>query len=82
MKKNIKTMKWQYKAEDDIWEWQRHNMTHRSASEAFRDAEYATAIYKPKSEWDDCMEFCGGMVLMTPVLLFVGYICYLIVKGV
>jgi hypothetical protein len=75
-------MKKNYKAGDDIWEWQRHNMTHRSASEAFRDADYATAIYKPKSEWDDCMEFMGGMVFISPVLLFVGYICYLILRGV
>ena len=75
-------MKKNYKASDDIWEWQRHNMTHRSVSEAFRDADYASAIYKPKSEWDDCVEFMGGMVFMSPVLLFVGYVCYLILKGV
>jgi len=78
MKKNIKTIKWQYKAEDDIWEWQRHNMTHRSASEAFRDADYATAFYRPKSEWDDCKEFMGGIVFMLPVIAFVVYVCYLI----
>lgn len=73
-----KTAKWQYLAEDDVWEWKRHNMTHRSASEAFRDTEYATAIQRPKSEWQDCKEFCGGMVLMSPVILFVLYVCYLI----
>ena len=75
-------MKKDYKAGDDIWKWKHHNMTHRSASEAFRDADYASSIYKPKSEWDDCMEFMGGMIFMSPVLLFVGYVCYLILKGI
>lgn len=73
-----KVVKWQYKAEDDIWEWQRHNMTHRSASEAFRDAEYATAIQRPKSEWEDVKEFIGGSILMAPVVLFAFYIFYLV----
>ena len=75
-------MKQNYKAGDDIWAWKHHNMTHRSVSEAFRDAEYATAIYKPKSEWQDCVEFMCGMTLMSPVLAFVGYVCYLILRGV
>jgi hypothetical protein len=75
-------MKKNYKASDDIWAWKHHNMTHRSVSEAFKDADYATAIYKPKSEWDDCIEFMGGIVFMMPVLAFFVYVCYLILKGV
>ena len=74
-------MKKNYKAGDDIWEWQRHNMTHRSASEAFRDAEYATAIQRPKSEWQDCVEFVSGTLFMLPVIGLVVYVCYLILTG-
>jgi hypothetical protein len=58
------------------------NKTHRSVSEAFRDADYATAFYRQRSEWDDCKEFMGGMFLMSPVILFALYICYLILKGI
>ena len=73
-----------YLGETDPAQYIHSNKTHRSASEAFKDADYATAIYKPKSEWDDMVEFCGGMVFMLPVLAFTGYVCYLILiaKGV
>ena len=75
-------MKQNYKAGDDIWAWKHHNQTHRTASEAFKDADYATAFYRQKSEWDDCLEFVSGMIFVSPVLVFVGYVCYLILKGV
>lgn len=29
-----------------------HNKTHRTMSEAFRDADYATALWKCETEWD------------------------------
>ena len=67
-----------YLGETDPAQFIWSNKTHRSASEAFRDADYATAFYRPKSEWDDCKEFVSGMVLMSPVILFTGYVCYLI----
>ena len=79
MEKNTKkTMKWQYLGETDPAQFIWSNKTHRSASEAFRDADYATAIQRPKSEWEDMKEFASGMVLMAPVILFVIYVCYLI----
>ena len=68
----------QYLGETDPAQFIWSNRTHRSASEAFRDADYATAFYRPKSEWEDCKEFVSGMVLMMPVILFTGYVCYLI----
>jgi hypothetical protein len=71
-------MKWQYLGETDPAQFIWSNKTHRSASEAFRDADYATAIQRPKSEWEDMKEFASGMVLMAPVILFVIYVCYLI----
>jgi hypothetical protein len=67
-----------YLGETDPAQYIHSNKTHRSVSEAFRDADYAYAGWKPKSEWDDCVEFMSGMVIMLPVLMFVGYVCYLI----
>ena len=72
------TAKFQYLGETDPAQFIHSNKTHRSASEAFRDADYATAFYRPKSEWEDMKEFVAGSIFMTPVLLFVGYVCYLI----
>lgn len=81
MKQNYKRAT-PYLGETDPAQYIWSNKTHRTASEAFRDADYATAFYRPKSEWQDCVEFMSGMVIMSPVLVFVGYVCYLILKGV
>jgi hypothetical protein len=85
MKRNTKkkvVQKWVYLGETDPAQYIHSNKTHRSVSEAFRDATYATAIQRHKSEWDDCKEFMGGMLLMLPMLMFVGYICYLILISI
>ena len=84
MKRNTKkkVVKWAYLGETDPAQYIHSNKTHRTASEAFKDADYATAWYPHKSEWDDCKEFMGGMVFMSPVILFAIYICYLILKGI
>lgn len=74
-------MKKDYKAGDDIWAWKHHNTTHRTASEAFRDADYATAIYKTKSEWEDCKDFVGGIIFMSPMIFFAFYIFYLVLMA-
>jgi hypothetical protein len=78
-KKEVKPI---YLGETDPAVYIHSNKTHRSVSEAFKDADYATAWYRPKSEWEDCKEFMGGMVFMSPVILFVLYVCYLILKGI
>jgi hypothetical protein len=70
-----------YLGETDPAQFIHSNKTHRSVSEAFRDAEYAYAGWKPRSEWDDCKEFMGGMILISPAILFVVYVSYLILKG-
>ena len=70
-----------YLGETDPAQFIHSNKTHRSVSEAFRDADYAYAGWKPKSEWDDCKEFMGGMILISPAILFVVYVSYLILKG-
>ena len=71
-----------YLGETDPAQFIHSNKTHRSVSEAFRDANYAYAGYKHKSEWDDCKEFMSGMFFISPAILFVIYICYLILKGI
>jgi len=76
-----KVVKWAYLGEQDPAQYIHSNKTHRTVSEAFRDADYATAFYRPKSEWDDCKEFMGGMIFMMPVIVFVLYVSYLILKG-
>ena len=39
------------------------NKTHRSTAEAFRDAEYAQAIYKHESEWQALGDYLGWLAL-------------------
>jgi hypothetical protein len=37
--------------------------THRSASEAFRDADYATPIWRCQTEWDRTKEYLKWIVM-------------------
>jgi hypothetical protein len=43
--------------------------THRTASEAFRDADYATPIWRCETEWDRTKEYLGW-IGMWAFLLF------------
>lgn len=54
-----KVVKYQYLGEQDPAVYIHSNKTHRSASEAFRDADYATPIWKCKTDWDRTMEYIG-----------------------
>ena len=45
-----KVAKWQYLGETDPAQFIHSNKTHRSVSEAFRDADYATAFWREKTE--------------------------------
>ena len=69
-----------YLSADDPAQWVWSNRTHRSASEAFRDANYATAFWKEDSDFMATMRFLRGMgegafivfmALLIPVLLFI-----------
>jgi hypothetical protein len=73
------TAKWQYLGETDPAQYIHSNKTHRSVSEAFRDADYAYAGWKPRSEWQDCKEFMSGMLIMSPMIAFCLYILYLVI---
>jgi hypothetical protein len=78
VKKSKKAVKWQYLGETDPAQYIWSNKTHRTASEAFRDADYACAGWKPRSEWQDFVDFCSGMVLMLPMIAFALYVFYLV----
>jgi hypothetical protein len=68
-----------YKGIDDPAFFIHHNKTHRSMSEAFRDADYATAFYREKSDWDDFVLFCkDGMVVLPMLFVFAGIVMYVV----
>lgn len=50
--------------------------TSRSASEAFRDADYAISISRGKTEWDDAKEFIGHMLWLGPIIGIIAYALY------
>lgn len=57
---------------DDPAQFVWSNRTHRSASEAFRDAEYACAITKFKNDWQLSLEFLGNaFVGFSTVLIYI-----------
>ena len=55
-------------------------MLPRTLSEANRDAEYATAITRPHSEWEDIKNFAGGAVLISPFVLGALYVLHMVWK--
>ena len=77
MRKPKKVVKSTYVGDDPaqfVWS----NRTHRTASEAFRDADYATQIWKCESDFQQGLRFVVGMaqgmfivmaVLLIPVLV-------------
>jgi len=40
-----------------------NNKTHRTASEAFRDADYATGLWRCESEWDRVKDSAGWIAM-------------------
>lgn len=70
-------MKRHYLGTTDPAKYIHQNKTHRSASEAFRDADYAQAIWKCETEWDRTKP------ILTCILAFIfsGGIIYLFCEG-
>ena len=63
-KKVIKTV---YRGDDPakfIWS----NRTHRSVSEAFRDADYATPMWRCETDWDRTKEYMGWIAMWAILL--------------
>jgi hypothetical protein len=72
-RKPITKLKHPYLGEQDPAQFIHSNKTHRSVSEAFRDADYATPIWRCENDWDRAKEYIvwGGMwiVLLSALYL-------------
>lgn len=53
---------------DDTAKYVWSSKTHRTASEAFRDADYATPIWRCESDWDRTKGYLGWIVMWFVVL--------------
>ena len=53
----------------------------RTLSDATRDANYACWLEKPKTEWQDALEFGWGLLFMLPFIGIAGYVLWIAVKG-
>lgn len=56
-----------YEGGDTLYQWHKEK-TKSSASEAFRDADYATPIWRCESDWDRVKEY-GIFVIIWGLLL-------------
>ena len=63
----VKLPRIQYQTDDALGQWHREKIK-SSSSEAFRDADYATPIWKCETEWDRCKEY-GIFVIIWGLLL-------------
>jgi hypothetical protein len=57
------TAKWEYLGETDPAQFIHSNKTHRTASEAFRDADYATAFWRSRSDLEEAVDFVEKALL-------------------
>jgi hypothetical protein len=57
------TAKWEYLGETDPAEYIHSNKTHRTVSEAFRDADYATAFWRSRSDLEEAVDFVEKALL-------------------
>lgn len=62
-----------YLGETDPAKFIHSNKTHRSASEAFRDADYATGLWRCENDWDITKEYLKWGVVWAVTL----YVLYL-----
>jgi hypothetical protein len=51
-----------YQSDDALAQWHKEK-TKSSMSEAFRDADYATPIWRCESDWDRTKEYLGWTVM-------------------
>lgn len=73
--KSVSNVTNKYKGTDAIAEWHKAKAK-SSMSEAFRDADYATPIWKCNTEWDDFVQFVKDFAIMLPILLIGCYIAF------
>jgi predicted methyltransferase len=60
---------------DTLMEWHKAKAK-SSLSEAYRDADYATAGWETNSEWDDFVQFAKDSLIVIPLLAFFVYLVY------
>jgi hypothetical protein len=58
-----KTAKWEYLGETDPAQFIHSNKTHRTVSEAFRDADYATAFWRQRTDLEELVSFVEQALL-------------------
>ena len=64
-----------YEGADSLMEWHKEK-TKSSMSEAYRDADYATAGWRFNSEWDDFIQFVKDTLIVIPFIALAFYIVY------
>lgn len=64
-----------YKGGDVLMDWHRAKAK-GSMSEAYRDADYATPIWKCSSEWDDFVQFSKDTLIVLPLLALFLFFVY------
>lgn len=62
-----------------------HNKTHRTASEAFRDADYATPIWRSQTDFEHAIDFLGGsiwgaLIVLVPFVAAVSFLHWITTK--
>ena len=60
--KSVSKPRVNYQADDALAQWHKEK-TKSSMSEAFRDADYATPIWRCESDWDRTKEQLGWVVM-------------------
>lgn len=64
-----------FKGGDVLMDWHRAKAK-SSMSEAYKDADYATAMWKFNSEWDDFVQFSKDLLITLPFIALACYIVY------
>jgi hypothetical protein len=70
--RKVTNKKPQYLGETDPAQFIHSNRTHRSVSDAFRDADYATPIWRCENDWDRTKDYLswGAMWAVTLYVLY------------
>ncbi len=73
--KSVSRLDTPYKGGDVLMDWHRAKAK-SSLSETYKDADYATAMWKFNSEWDDFVQFVKDTLITLPFIALACYIVY------
>jgi hypothetical protein len=62
--------------------YMRTERTYSTASEAFKDADYATPIWRCETEWDRSKDILGGMFVVGAIVGAIALIAYVPIEGI